>query len=128
MLVRFNHFCNGGIYGLENGFKVKIHQPIFVAIRVVKLLFCFSWTGELILEVPPYFSLRMSLSHDVSRCLMICVSLCLMMIFAGRGLKFQILPLICALSQQFLSVHFILFMQIEYISGMTKTEQNRHAV
>ena len=47
-------------------------------------------------------------------------------------LKFQnFASLIHALSQQSLpnaNVHFVSFMPIEYISGMTKTEQNRHVV
>ena len=51
-----------------------------------------------------------------------------MMIFAGRGLKFQILPVIRALSQQSLSVHFVLFMQIEYINGMTNRAEQTCSV
>ena len=108
------------MYCLENGFKDKTHLPIFVEIKVVKLLFCFHGLENLFLKCLHIFS------QDVFVCLIICASLCLMVIFAGRGLKF-----IVALSQQSLlnaSVHFLSFMPIEYTSGMTKTEQNRHAV
>ena len=117
------------MYCLENGFKDKTHLPIFVEIMVVKLLFCFSWTGELILEVPPHFSFRMSL------CLMMPYNVCLIVSYDDLWRqRFEIsnfASLIVALSQQSLpnaSVHFLSFMPIEYTSGMTKTEQNRHAV
>lgn len=103
------------MYCLENGFKDKTHQPMFVEIKVAKLLFCFSWTGELILEVPPHFSFRMSL-------FLVMPYVCLIVSYDDLcRQRFEIsnfASLIVALSQQSLpnaSVHFLSFMQIEYI-------------